>query len=136
MNKNDRLAPVPGQIWTDAMWLGLPAKEIADKQIFHGDLSGRFAYYRHTFELKSAGNLTPCTTANSRYRLWVNGSPVTSGPCKGDLYRHYYESAGGFSLLHHPGRSGAWQVSRQLSADHLHILPVLHFHAGGNLRPV
>lgn len=90
MNKNDNLAP--GQIWTDAMWLGLPAKEIADKQIFHGDLTGRFAYYRHTFDLKSTGSLTLHITANSRYRLWVNGSPVTSGPCKGDLHRHYYET--------------------------------------------
>ena len=79
-------------MWTNAMWVGLPDKEIADKQIFHGDLTGRFAYYRHTFELNNAGKLVLHITANSRYRLWVNGTPVTSGPCKGDLHRHYYET--------------------------------------------
>ena len=31
-------------------------------------------------------------SAMSRYRLYVNGKPMLSGPCKGDRYRHFYES--------------------------------------------
>lgn len=79
-------------MWKDAMWLGLPADEIEKRKIRHGDLTGRFTYFRHTFLLTEPGSLVLDITANSRYRLWVNGNPVTSGPCKGDLHRHYYET--------------------------------------------
>ena len=42
--------------------------------------------------LPEKARLTADITAVSRYRLWVNGTPVLSGPCKGDLNRQYYES--------------------------------------------
>lgn len=79
-------------MWDKALWLGVPASEYAAKNIYEGDLTGRFAYYRCTFTLDAPAELTIDITANSRYRLWVNSQPVISGPCKGDLDRHYYES--------------------------------------------
>ncbi len=79
-------------MWKDAVWLGVPGDEIAEKQIYHGDMTGRFAYYRCSFTLEEPGTLLADLSAGSRYRLWVNGSPVCSGPCKGDPYRYYYET--------------------------------------------
>ncbi len=85
-------------MWNQAKWLKLPAKELEHKRIFHGDLGGRFAYYRCEVTLPESDDsaagfrLTADITANSRYRLWVNGEPVLSGPCKGDQYRQYYET--------------------------------------------
>ncbi len=79
-------------MWNDAMWLGLPQDEIRRKKIFFNDMTGRFAYFRHGFFLEQPGKLQVDITANTRYRLWVNERPVASGPCKGDAYRHYYET--------------------------------------------
>lgn len=31
-------------------------------------------------------------SADSRYRLYINGHPVSIGPCKGDRWRQYYET--------------------------------------------
>lgn len=77
----------------DAMWLGVPISELKKWTILEGDLNGRFAYYRCEIELDTeAKNLVIQITANSRYRLWVNGQPVLSGPCKGDTYRHYFDT--------------------------------------------
>lgn len=78
-------------MWENAFWLGVPDEEVKEKQIFQGDMNGRFAYYRCSFELEEAGDLKVALTAVSRYRLWVNGKPVLSGPCKGDFHRHFYE---------------------------------------------
>lgn len=78
--------------WKDAMWLGIPREEIEEKKIYHGDMTGRFAYYRHSFLLEEAGAFLVNISANTRYRLWVNGNPVASGPCKGDAYRYFYET--------------------------------------------
>lgn len=79
-------------MWKNAMWLGIPKSELVKWNILEGDLTGRFAYYRCEIELKEAAELTIDISANSRYRLWINEIPVLSGPCKGDLYRHYYET--------------------------------------------
>ena len=78
-------------MWKSAVWLGIPQTEIECKKIFQGDLNGRFAYYRCDLEFNQPAELVIAITANSRYRFWVNGKPVLSGPCKGDRYRHYYE---------------------------------------------
>ena len=85
-------------MWKDAKWLKLPFEEIEEKKIFHGDLGGRFALFRCEVILpeipeEERFTLTADITANSRYRLWINGHPVMSGPCKGDRQRQYYESA-------------------------------------------
>ena len=73
-------------------WIRIPQEELARKQIFHGDLGGRFAYFRCEQTIPSGARLIASITAVSRYRLWVNGIPVLSGPCKGDLNRQYYET--------------------------------------------
>ena len=31
-------------------------------------------------------------SAEARYRLYINGSPIVSGPCKGDRWNHFYET--------------------------------------------
>lgn len=49
------------------------------------------AYFRNTFNLTALGKLELYISASTRYRLWVNGHHVTSGPCKGDRWSHYYE---------------------------------------------
>lgn len=79
-------------MWKDALWLKLPQTEIEDKKIYHGDLTGRFAYFRCEKTLPAGARLTADITTSSRYRLWVNGRPVLSGPCKGDTFRQYYET--------------------------------------------
>lgn len=79
-------------MWNEARWLKLPQTEIERKQIYHGDMTGRFSYFRCELDLPADVSLVIDMTANSRYRLWVNGHPVLSGPCKGDLQRQYYET--------------------------------------------
>ena len=76
----------------DTIWIRLPAEELKQKRIFHGDLGGRFAYFRCEKMLPKDARLTASITAVSRYRLWINGVPVLSGPCKGDMERQYYET--------------------------------------------
>ncbi len=79
-------------MWESAQWIRIPPDELIQKQIYHGDLGGRFAYFRCEQSLPENARLTACITAVSRYRLWVNEQPVLSGPCKGDLNRQYYET--------------------------------------------
>lgn len=79
-------------MWNEALWLGLPREEIEEKGIFQGDMNGRFVYYRLNFVLEQKEELMVDISANSRYRLWVNGQPVLSGPCRSDPFRHYYET--------------------------------------------
>ncbi len=79
-------------MWQEANWIGVPRSELEKWKILDGDLTGRFAYYRCEINVEEEVNLTIGITANSRYRLWINETPVLSGPCKGDLYRHYYDT--------------------------------------------
>ena len=79
-------------MWNNAMWIGVPDDELRHKSILPNDLTGRFAYYRATFDCAAGDDLVIDITANSCYRLWVNGGAVQSGPCKGDLGRHYYDT--------------------------------------------
>ena len=79
-------------MWKLAQWIGVPEEEIREKQIYQGDINGRFAFFRLAFDLSETGELTLDISANSRYRLWVNEQPVTSGPCRGDREKQYYET--------------------------------------------
>lgn len=79
-------------MWDEALWLGLPRAEIEDKKIYQGDMNGRFAYYRLEVDLEQPGRLRADISANSRYRLWINGEPILSGPCRSDKFRQYYET--------------------------------------------
>jgi len=67
-------------MWESAQWIRIPPDELKQKQIYHGDLGGRFAYFRCEQALPEKAHLTVCLTAVSRYRLWVNEQPVLSGP--------------------------------------------------------
>lgn len=78
--------------WKEAMWLGIPMSEKRRWNILHGDLNGRYAYYRCVVESGEIDKAVINITANSRYRLWVNSHSVLSGPCKGDRNRQYYET--------------------------------------------
>lgn len=50
-------------------------------------------YFRKPFTVSAAdASLTVHVSADSRYRLFVNGHSVTAGPCKGDAFTHYYET--------------------------------------------
>lgn len=76
----------------DAKWIGVPASHIRTLGLVGEELNGRFAYFRCDFSLPREANLTLDISAVSRYRLWVNGNPVHSGPCRGDIYRQYYDT--------------------------------------------
>ena len=80
-------------MWKKAKWIGISAEQIRTEQIYAGDMNGRFAYFRKVvFCQEQPGNCEIDITANTRYRLWINGEPVLSGPCKGDWNSHYYET--------------------------------------------
>lgn len=79
-------------MWKEASWLGVPRTEIEEKQIYQGDMNGRFALYRLNIELGEPAELVMDISANSRYRLWINERPVLSGPCRSSAYRHYYDT--------------------------------------------
>ncbi len=91
-------------MWKQAKWLKVPMEEIQRKKIYHGDMTGRFAYFRCEAEVPEGARLTADISASSRYRLWVNGKPALSGPCKGDEKRQYYETVELTDLLV-PGRN-------------------------------
>lgn len=79
-------------MFQEAMWITVPEEHIRDFGFTTTDLNGRFAYFRCDFSLAEAATMTLDITACSRYRLWVNGQPVHSGPCRGDVYRQYYDT--------------------------------------------
>ncbi|MCL2351026.1 MAG: hypothetical protein FWC55_00690 [Firmicutes bacterium] len=78
----------------DSSWIGVPAV-LYEKQrrVWDGRLKTRAAYFRREFTLDGEGaRLTLCVSASTRYRLYVNGASLLSGPCKGDRFRHFYET--------------------------------------------
>jgi len=53
----------------------------------------QLAEFRRTFEVPATGcRLRLFVTADSRYRLWLNGSPVATGPCRGDADVLYFDT--------------------------------------------
>lgn len=72
-----------------AFWIGIkPGSKAEDAQKETGI---RAAYFRHAFHLPEKCALKIFISASSRYRLWMNGRHIVSGPCKGDRWSHYYE---------------------------------------------
>lgn len=51
-------------------------------------------YFRRSFDVRDPGTarLAARISADSRYRLYVNGLSASVGPCKGDRYTHHYET--------------------------------------------
>jgi len=58
----------------------------------HSVSAGRFAYFRLDAELPEGTALKAEITAAARYRLWINGQPVCSGPCTGDKHVWYVDT--------------------------------------------
>lgn len=67
-------------------WIGLPE---AAGQVQGG--KNQTAYYTCAFHGGKAGSLNLRISANSRYRLWINGRAVGSGPQKGDPGCWFYD---------------------------------------------
>jgi alpha-L-rhamnosidase len=68
------------------MDLGIPYDDTTDP--------GKFVLFRKTFDLQSTTD-SECiirVSADTRYRLFVNGKSVSFGPCKSYLNRWYFES--------------------------------------------
>ena len=69
-------------MFAKAKWIGVPYSEIKKWNILQGDMNNRFAYFCLDVDLKHTGKLLLQITAVARYRLWINGKSVLSGPCK------------------------------------------------------
>lgn len=54
----------------------------------------KLVYFRRSFRIGKGVNprLVVEITADSRYRLYMNGRSITVGPCKGDQYTQYYDT--------------------------------------------
>jgi hypothetical protein len=50
------------------------------------------AYFRISFSLRGKAELKALVSASSRYALYVNGVPVSHGPCKGDPLQYYCDA--------------------------------------------
>lgn len=71
--------------WT-ARWIwdeGIPRALPAEHQI---------RYFRRVFDASSGSRLRVHVSADSRYVLYLNGTRVSVGPCKGDHWRCHYET--------------------------------------------
>ncbi|MFB5678869.1 alpha-L-rhamnosidase C-terminal domain-containing protein [Paenibacillus terreus] len=105
-----------------AYWIKPPREAYEQKGLAPDLKESRFVYYRYAVHLDEPDQLEISISANSRYRLWINGEPIVSGPCKGDRWRHYYETLNVGSSL----RSGlnifavqVWSLNTYLVNDPL-----------------
>ena len=68
----------------NASWISCPDAAPRDYGVYH---------FRKIFNLPSVpSKFVIHVTADNRYRLFVNGKPVSSGPARGDLYNWHYET--------------------------------------------
>ncbi|MCI2048564.1 MAG: hypothetical protein LKJ76_02455 [Lachnospiraceae bacterium] len=98
-------------------WITIPRSEIERCGILDGDMTGRFACFVKCFEAEAGTGLTVKISANSRYRLFVNGISACTGPAKGNLNRWYYETADLSRLLKNGTNVLAVQVLYQERHD-------------------
>jgi alpha-L-rhamnosidase len=67
-----------------AQWITCPDVAPRDYGVYH---------FRKTFKLENLpAKLVVHVSADNRYRLFVNGKAVCSGPARGDLYNWYFET--------------------------------------------
>ncbi len=65
-------------------WITSPDKDLRAYGVYH---------FRNTFNLDAKpSKFIIHLSADNRYRFFVNGEPVCSGPARGDLYNWYFES--------------------------------------------
>lgn len=67
-------------------WIGVPADQYPESRIAS---EVQRAYFKTSFSAGKDAKLKAVVTAHSRYKLWVNGSYVTFGPCKADHFHQY-----------------------------------------------
>lgn len=75
--------------WTkSAPWIWIP------KYLEEENRPGRYFLFRKAFQWTSqaGGELPVHVSADSRYRLFVNGQRVSFGPCKSYVERWHYET--------------------------------------------
>ncbi|MCD9021613.1 alpha-L-rhamnosidase C-terminal domain-containing protein [Cohnella silvisoli] len=96
-----------------AKWIWLQEEDIPND-----GKNYRLAYFRRVFEVgeQPGHRLVVDVSADSRYRLYLNGESVSVGPCRGDLRTHYYETI---------DLSGSLRPGRNVLAA-----KVLHYGAG------
>lgn len=77
-------------------WIWSPGEPAAAVEGRH-----EIVYFRRSFDVRDPGSvrLVSHISADSRYRLYVNGVSASVGPCKGDRYTHYYETVDLTALL-------------------------------------
>lgn len=78
-------------MFKNATWIGVPKAEFQRCNILQGEQNNRFAYFYLDIRLKEPSVLKACVSAAARYRMWINGHSILSGPCKGDRFRQYYD---------------------------------------------
>ncbi|MBV9988131.1 MAG: alpha-L-rhamnosidase N-terminal domain-containing protein, partial [Chitinophagaceae bacterium] len=67
-----------------AQWITAPDAAPRDYGVYH---------FRKTFRLDNTpASFIVHVSADNRYRLFINGKPVCSGPARGDLYNWYFET--------------------------------------------
>jgi alpha-L-rhamnosidase len=67
-----------------ANWISCPGISQREYGVYH---------FRKSFSLdKKPDHYIIHISADNRYRLWVNGTAVCSGPARGDLYNWYFET--------------------------------------------
>ncbi|WP_217592216.1 alpha-L-rhamnosidase C-terminal domain-containing protein [Cohnella sp. GbtcB17] len=83
------------QQW-QASWIWHDHSPIAIKEGEHEKV-----YFRRKFQVPDVSpvKLVIHVSADSRYRLYVNGKSVAVGPCKGDRHTHYYETVDATKFL-------------------------------------
>lgn len=68
----------------NASWVSCPGTAVREYGVYH---------FRKTVNIPNPGsNFIVHVSADNRYRLFVNGKAVCSGPARGDLYNWYYET--------------------------------------------
>ncbi|WP_217595531.1 alpha-L-rhamnosidase C-terminal domain-containing protein [Cohnella sp. GbtcB17] len=108
----------------EAVWIWMEERQVIQNEQVHEQI-----YFRRSFELDriEEATLQLKVSADSRYRLYVNGIPVSRGPAKGDHQTYYYEEVDCTSFLregrnviaahvvHYGGREGpvsVWRANR------------------------
>ncbi len=77
---------------------------------------------RKSFELPSCAAATLAITADTRYRVWINGTWVEDGPVR-SYPRHYRYDVIDVGALLHPGRNVIAVVARFFGPTTFHVIP-------------